>query len=121
MKTLQNSHTTPEQSKRLLELGVPAWTADCYYYEEGNVCNDSTPQVVPFGEVWTDESTETLFSSYVDMPCWSGTRLMEIYNICKPDGLVPDIRFGRYENMMHIIIDAYVYMQGRLDFSKLEE
>ena len=30
MKKLQNNFTTPEQSKRLLELGVPADSADCY-------------------------------------------------------------------------------------------
>ena len=29
---LQNNFTTPEQSKRLLELGVPADSADCYIY-----------------------------------------------------------------------------------------
>ena len=32
MKTLQNNFTTPEQSKRLLELGVPADSADIYYH-----------------------------------------------------------------------------------------
>lgn len=31
MKKLQNNYTTPEQSKRLLELGLPADSADCYY------------------------------------------------------------------------------------------
>lgn len=30
MKKLQNNFTTPEQSKRLLELGVPEWTADIH-------------------------------------------------------------------------------------------
>jgi hypothetical protein len=30
MKKLQNNFTTPEQSKRLLELGVPADSADLY-------------------------------------------------------------------------------------------
>lgn len=29
MSKLQNNFTTPEQSKRLLELGVPADSADC--------------------------------------------------------------------------------------------
>lgn len=31
IKKLQNNYTTPKQSKRLLELGVPADSADCYY------------------------------------------------------------------------------------------
>lgn len=82
IKQLQNNFTTPDQSKRLLELGVPAWTADCYYYEEGGISKDCTPNIVPFGEVWTDDSTETMFSSYVDIPCWSALRLMEIIDIC---------------------------------------
>jgi hypothetical protein len=29
MRKLQNNFTTPEQSKRLLELGVPVDSADC--------------------------------------------------------------------------------------------
>ena len=31
MKTLQNNFTTPEQSKKLLELGVPIDSADMFY------------------------------------------------------------------------------------------
>ena len=31
MKKLQCNFTTPEQSKRLLELGVPADSADCFH------------------------------------------------------------------------------------------
>ena len=34
MKNLQNNFTTPEQSKRLLELCVPADSADMYYHLE---------------------------------------------------------------------------------------
>lgn len=34
MKTLQNDFTTPEQSKRLLELGLPADSANMRYREE---------------------------------------------------------------------------------------
>ena len=34
IKKLQNGFTTPEQSKRLLELGVPVDSADCYYLRD---------------------------------------------------------------------------------------
>ena len=34
MKNLQNNFTIPAQSKRLLELGVPADSADYYYDKE---------------------------------------------------------------------------------------
>lgn len=37
MKKLQNNFTTPEQSKRLLELDVPADSADCYFDEFSRV------------------------------------------------------------------------------------
>lgn len=30
MKKLQEDFTNPEQSMRLLELGLPSWTANCY-------------------------------------------------------------------------------------------
>lgn len=46
MKKLQNNYTTPEQSKRLLELGIPAWTADCFYIRPfGNQIYDKTPNI----------------------------------------------------------------------------
>lgn len=31
MKKLESNFTTQEQSKQLLELGVPEWTADCCF------------------------------------------------------------------------------------------
>lgn len=34
IKKLQNNFTTPEQSKRLLKLGVPADSADCGIVED---------------------------------------------------------------------------------------
>lgn len=30
MSEIHKKYTTPEQSNRLLELGVPKWTADCF-------------------------------------------------------------------------------------------
>jgi hypothetical protein len=83
MKKLQNNFTTPEQSKRLLELGVPVWTADLYFYEEGCISNDDEPSgVIPYGEVYEDNSKEATFSSCLEMPCWSVGRLIEIMEIC---------------------------------------
>lgn len=118
MKTLQNNFTTPEQSRRLLELGVPAWTADCYFYEEGGISYDAYPEVVPFGEVWTDGSKETMFSSYVDLPCWSVGRLMEIFIICTPYTEIR-LRTRFIEQLIASFED--VIKQGMIDFSKLEE
>ena len=122
MKQLQNNFTTLEQSNRLLELGVPAWTADCYYYEEGGISKDCTPNIIPLGEVWIDESKETMFSSYVDVPCWSVGRLMEIFDICNLYELHKFSTRDWSVNIKSIMEDYEVAAEEKmLDFSKLEE
>ena len=50
MAKLQNNFTAPEQSKRLLELGVPADSADCVYELKQNdtqLIMSKTPDVIP--------------------------------------------------------------------------
>ena len=81
MKTLQNNFTTPEQSKRLLELGVPADSADCFI----NFCNRGRLEIIPLGETFR---TWLAYGEKYDIyhferyyPCWSVGRLMEIFNI----------------------------------------
>jgi hypothetical protein len=123
-KKLQNNFTNPEQSKRLLELGVPEWTADLYFYEEGCISNDDEPSgVIPYGEVYEDNSRETMFSSYVELPCWSVGRLIEIMKICAK----PKEQAIMVEEMLYCkdLVELLVYMieanQQVIDFSKLEE
>ena len=79
MKQLQNNFTTPEQSKRLLELGVPADSADCCY----EFFRGTTDPTYPF-------FLDCKFSEYHDVmddeglvtqPCWSVGRLIEILTI----------------------------------------
>lgn len=70
MKKLQRNYTTIEQSKRLLELGVPADSADCYY--KMNLYSFKTEMC------FTKE--DSLLYHYT--PCWSVGRLIEIYLIC---------------------------------------
>lgn len=81
MKKLQNNFTTPEQSKRLLELGVPADSADCYL--------NSDSVIMLNGKTFQENYNEDLdlarlhlieYPHYV--PCWSVGRLIEIYEIC---------------------------------------
>jgi hypothetical protein len=67
MKKLQNNFTTPEQSKRLLELGVPADSADMYYTRTN-----------PIPKVYIEGTTRHAYHT----PCWSVGRLIEIYLIC---------------------------------------
>lgn len=68
---LQYNYTTPEQSMRLLELGVPANSADCYYdlfLELGFRCEK-------------DYSYNFFDENYMFIPCWSVGRLIEIFTI----------------------------------------
>lgn len=122
MKKLQKDFTTPEQSRRLLELGVPAWTANLYFYEEGCISNNDEPSgVIPYDEVYEDNSKETMFSSFVELPCWSVGRLMEIFAIC----FDPDfIHFDTYTdgiNFLQQMMDKFETYAENMDFSKLEE
>lgn len=126
MKTLQRNFTTPEQSKRLLELGVPAWTADLYFYEEGCISNDDEPSgVIPYDEVYEDNSKETMFSSYVELPCWSVGRLIEIHRVSTT---LPEEQYMFafwYDTQDNVewairVLESGINT-GNIDFSKLKE
>lgn len=87
MKTLQSNYTTPEQSKRLLELGLPADSADCYYMRMKHVSFEN-PEIcfLPYSEHASFHP-----SVYEYLPCWSVGRLMEIHDICIED---EDAQYG---------------------------
>lgn len=67
---MNSNFTTIEQSKRLLELGLPKNSADLYYNKFGAL--EAIPEYRNFNE----------FCDYTDTPCWSAGRLIEIYLIC---------------------------------------
>lgn len=120
MKKLQNNFTTPEQSKRLLELGVPADSADLYFpsFEKGDksqphlLYDMSYSKRVPIGY-------EKLY-----LPCWSVGRLTEITKICITDKdalteifeLLRDCTF--ITRNLCLVFEEY---SDVLDFSKLEK
>ena len=75
MKKLQNNFTTPEQSKRLLELGVPADSADCYFL--------STDGITTWVRGVADKYMNWFGSiDRTPIPCWSVGRLIEIFSKC---------------------------------------
>ena len=76
MKKLQNDFTTREQSKRLLELGVPEDSANCFIDEYLRV--HEIPQVNG-NLLFSQLKRRTIYTIH---PCWSAGRLMEIYGIC---------------------------------------
>ena len=112
---LQNNFTTPEQSKRLLELGVPANSADCYY---DLMAEEDTPY-------WRHEKENVnLFSFSFIKPCWSVGRLIEIYEACTDNNCVwfdyKSDSMNLIERIIHDIISAKESING-IDFSKLEK
>ena len=78
IKNLQNSYTTPEQSKILLELGLPADSADFIYTRYGGI------HIIPNGAVYSKYSW-IVSDGYETYPCWSVGRLMELHDICIED------------------------------------
>ena len=123
MKQLQNNFTTPEQSKRLLELGVPADSADCYYV---NVARKEIRQGI-------EKNTNFFTKNHVKyMPCWSVGRLIEIAHLCSGSTLsykeeADELKKFKEAHKCETIIEAIIMCIedacsiGGMDFSKLEE
>ena len=119
MKQPQNNFTTPEQSKKLLALGVPADSADCYCNNYGNV------------NVWREEyDVKTYLGGRI--PCWSAGRLMEIAHICSDSTLsykeeADEIKKFKEEHKCETLIEAVIacitdaVSIGSINFSKLED
>ena len=122
MKTLQNNFTTPEQSKRLLELGFPADSADCYLLKCRYGNDVFHPQLLN-DELYSQKDKFTNVLCY--MPCWSVGRLMEIYLICQTfgDGLHFFTADDWDENMLDELCNLFSTMvkYNYIDFLKLEE
>lgn len=110
MKKLQNNFTTIEQSKRLLELGVPADSADCIFTRYSK------------DEKWKrrfieDVVGEQLFCNKdFYFPCWSVGRLIEIYGILR--GVTCILSLDTTDTIDDIIA---CFERNKLDFLKLEE
>lgn len=121
MKKLQNNFTTPEQSKRLLELGVPVDSSDCYYLHEHD------DRVYLFQNQKESDNCISKIRLRLGlghaMPCWSVGRLIEIMKICAK----PKEQAIMVEEMLYCkdLVELLVYMietnKQVIDFSKLEE
>ena len=117
MKTLQNNFTTIEQSKRLLELGVPADSADMYYQ---NALPE--PKVIPVGrkfQEYTNSIEGAMRHIWYFIPCWSVGRLMEIYKIVGEEA-GQCISCSKAQTQVESLVQLYEENIGLLDFSKLE-
>ena len=115
MKTLLKNFTTPDQSKRMLELGVPADSADCYTTTDNG-------RAVVLNILFSEFNKNIVAGGFNNqdayLPCWSVGRLIEIFIICTP---FVEIRLRT--RLIEQLIESYedVIKQGMIDFSKLED
>lgn len=118
MGKLQNNFTTPEQSKRLLELGVPANSADCYY-DQYQILNFRTE---------LDYGYDFFELNFRFIPCWSVGRLIEILEITLGTPWSDNEELGESTLLERVVRDLEyvvkykeIFKDNRIDFSKLEE
>ena len=115
IKKLQNNFTTPDQSKKLLELGVPANSADCIRVIAINM--------VLF--IQEGRNTEYYIDKYNNErnikvePCWSVGRLREIFCICSSVNGTREYPFCN--SQIAWWITEFEFKKEFIDFSKLEE
>lgn len=128
---MKNNFTTFEQSKRLIELGVPVDSADCVGYivdKSIDICNEyfqkgetritainprhTYTQVTTLknGEVWIDEP----------YPCWSVGRLIDIINNSNKLGYLVLYSSDILIERLIKVIENYSKF-NEIDFSKLEK
>lgn len=112
MTNLQHNFTTPEQSKRLLELGVPADSADCYIA-------GLFPSIRTGGQ--EDENFFAYNANYT--PCWSVGRLIEIATECTNRESIQIkreyLKLGLIECIIALL--EFAKIDGEFDLSTLEE
>lgn len=77
------NYTTPEQSQKLLDLGVSVDSADMYYKHTA---------LKPY--IFNDNCLFSMYSKVENItPCWSVGQLIKIYLICNPYESDDDLRF----------------------------
>ena len=125
MIKLQNDFTTPKQSKRLLELGVPADSANKAYWI--NIADEISYIDIP------ENTTYTKFAASIKrvighnyFPAWSGCRLIQILMICNTYFAPKEFKIdpnSMEPSLINNIVSKIEELEGydMLDFSKLED
>ena len=131
MKTFQNNYTTPEQSRRLLELGLPADSADAFCVNVPDGITDVDILLVHRDETYTQriasicEQFESRVTADAYMPCWSLGRLIEIIKLCYVgesrdiDAILTGLRM--FDNQVLVMVQAFKDYAYFIALSKLEE
>ena len=79
---MNTNFTTPDQSKRLLELGLPASSADCYYTQDEIEGNKYWVEIHLKREYQPCSELHSLWTPTDILPCWSIGQLIRIYRAC---------------------------------------
>lgn len=115
---LQNNFTTPEQSKRLLELGLPADSADMRYTRiKGNQDWHKPYMITTRCKFHGARCMEAL-------PCWSVGRLIEILKLCVTNKSELEEIFIELQMCIdntEILVQTFKEYSEVIDFSKLED
>lgn len=123
---LEEQFTTPEQSKQLMKLGVPADSADCYYMAIGLDAEKYGYSDFPYFMTTNYVDKEHVIAG-INTPCWSVGRLMEIYLTCANDYVcdgccakTPSLHFIKHDRdkLVSTLID--LMSEDDMDFSKLK-
>lgn len=120
MKSKSN-YTTPEQSKKLLELGLPSNSADCYNVIDSDVYNKDDIRVRQNDY----EISYSFFNNKHYNPCWSVGRLIEILKICIANTYKTELDeiFEELEmciDTVQSLVQIFIEYKDVIDFSKLE-
>ena len=123
MKLLQNNFTTPEQSEKLLAMGIPANTADLYYERHSEIKFERLN--IRLNKIELADDFFEKHSLYT--PHWSVGRLIEIYISCI-EHYTGDERLTFGQDTVRLgMIDCIIAAievgcdDGDMDFSKLED
>lgn len=115
--------TTPEQSKQLLELGVPKTSADMYCYRDvaGNYYYCMVPSWAPY---YTQEKFWNNFPhDYI--PIWSVGQMIWIIKKCLTNDEDKDVVFTElaYNNrpQAELLVQMFSENARVMDLSKLED
>lgn len=113
MEKFPSTQTTLMESKRLIEIGMPSFTADYVTSLYG-------------GSTFYVDNDSQLKTRCIDSgnyyPCWSFGRLLQIVNyLCGSNAFWESVVDGN--NILHTILHEIhdMHMKGQINFSKLEE
>lgn len=123
MIVMEKNFTTIEQSKKLLELGIPANSADCYWEQ----CSDSLTGDWEYkcfvGKSSAIKNNLFSFRNGYTVPCWSLGNLIKIYMSCIGSIFLDSSRFVEKESLVDVIISIFEQkiQENQFNFTKLEK